>query len=328
VKFRPLYFSSAQKIWLFTLLISFFSALAQEPQETRKKGSGAGLNSTVSNLDHGPCLHKNFSLVFYIFKDSTFSLCCNQINTSIPQTVNALNKIFAPICVSFSACSTVVIPNYSLGEWDYVSMSNGFIANYHTDNTINVYIPEFMSSGVGTDPAASTYPPPNVTATGYKDAIILSRSDIFIPASTSTLGVLTGTAEVAHVFGHFFGLPHTFDEINPGSPANPPPPVNNPPINSKEWAKRTNGNCYTHGDGFCDTEADPFPARGNPAPNYRRPHMDNDCFYIYGLKDGFNDPYFPPVDNYMSNYPCRCRFSQEQYNFMAEFIKNNRLHLH
>ena len=63
------------------------------------------------------------------------------------------------------------------------------------------------------------------------------------------------------------------------------------------------------GDGFCDTEADPHPigeVQGAP------------CDFQSGPKDANNDYYTPPLDNYMTYFkPCRCRFTQEQYNFMA-----------
>lgn len=91
-----------------------------------------------------------------------------------------------------------------------------------------------------------------------------------------------------HEMGHLFGLPHTFDGAG-------------------ELVQRTN--CYTNGDGFCDTEADPFPA-GNVASAH--------CSFQPGPKDANNDYYTPPLDNYMTYFNgCRCRFTQEQYNFMA-----------
>lgn len=91
-----------------------------------------------------------------------------------------------------------------------------------------------------------------------------------------------------HEMGHVFGLGHTFEA--PG-----------------ELVRRVN--CYTSGDGFCDTEADPFPA-GNVSGAH--------CNFQPGPKDANNDYYTPPLDNYMTYFsPCRCRFTQEQYNFMA-----------
>jgi hypothetical protein len=109
--------------------------------------------------------------------------------------------------------------------------------------------------------------------------------------------------------GHFFGLPDTFEEItSPGSP-------------SGELYERTN--CYTNGDGFCDTEADPY-------PNGYTPNSPTPCDYIYGPIDGQGRYFTPPVDNFMSEarLSCRCRFTQEQYNWMATTILTQRLYLH
>lgn len=99
--------------------------------------------------------------------------------------------------------------------------------------------------------------------------------------------VLLGTTPI-HEMGHLFGLPHTWEAVG-------------------ELVRR-NG-CQTSGDGFCDTEADPHPigeVAGAP------------CDFQAGPKDASNDYYTPPLDNFMTYFkPCRCRFTQEQYNFMA-----------
>jgi hypothetical protein len=328
VKF-PTFPTALIKKILFALLA--LQCLAAHTQTAPAKGLGGGTNkanSMISTLDHGPCVHKQFSLAFYVFQDSIYPgvhFCCNQALVTPPSIIDTLNRVFAPICVSFKACTTVVIPNYSLNKWSLTSMSNGIIANYHTDETINVYLPESLSDAPGTDAASSTYPPPSLNPLSYKNAIIIGLTGVVFPSGPNA-GKILNTAEVAHVFGHFFGLPHTFDEIAASPPASPPPPAG---VISQEWATRTSGNCYTHGDGFCDTEADPFPITNSPNMTYyRRPHIDEDCQYKYGLKDGQNNIYYPPVDNYMSVYRCRCRFSQEQYNAMAAFIKNHRLQLH
>lgn len=99
--------------------------------------------------------------------------------------------------------------------------------------------------------------------------------------------VLLGTTPI-HEMGHLFGLPHTFEAGN-------------------ELVRR-NG-CYTSGDAFCDTEADPYP-NGKVTGAH--------CDFKPGPKDAGNDYYTPPLDNFMTYFkPCRCRFTQEQYNFMA-----------
>lgn len=109
-----------------------------------------------------------------------------------------------------------------------------------------------------------------------------------------------------HLLGHYFGLPHTHDEISPSPPAVPGPP---PGIASQEFASQTTTNCSVHGDGFCDTEADPL---GNS-----------------GQQDGQGNYYIPPIDNYMSYYSStRCKFTAMQYYKMAYTMMTKRLYLH
>ena len=99
--------------------------------------------------------------------------------------------------------------------------------------------------------------------------------------------VLSGTTPI-HEMGHLFGLPHTWEAVG-------------------ELVKRTG--CYSSGDGFCDTEADPYPIGKVPGAH---------CDFQPGPTDANSDYYTPPLDNYMTYFkPCRCRFTQEQYNFMA-----------
>jgi hypothetical protein len=101
--------------------------------------------------------------------------------------------------------------------------------------------------------------------------------------------VLLGLTPI-HEMGHLFGLPHTFETAA-----------------GNELVRRSN--CQNAGDGFCDTEADPYGSgevAGAP------------CDFQPGPKDANGNYYTPPLDNFMTYFkPCRCRFTQEQYNFMA-----------
>jgi hypothetical protein len=148
------------------------------------------------------------------------------------------------------------------------------------------------------------YDEPTFSGNYYVDNTIdiVLVDNIVLPANAagyaSTMGhivmnknSLAGIVPI-HEMGHLFGLPHTWEG---GSSA------------STELVKRTN--CYTDGDGFCDTEADPYPA-GEVASAH--------CSFQPGPKDVNNDYYTPPLDNYMTYFGgCECRFTQEQYNFMA-----------
>jgi hypothetical protein len=129
---------------------------------------------------------------------------------------------------------------------------------------------------------------------------IVLVDNIVLPANAagyaSTMGHIVMNKSVilsntpVHEMGHLFGLPHTFETAG-----------------GNELVRRTN--CYASGDGFCDTEADPHPAGQVPGAH---------CDFQPGPQDANSDYYTPPLDNYMTYFkPCRCRFTQEQYNFMA-----------
>lgn len=157
------------------------------------------------------------------------------------------------------------------------------------------------------------YDEPTFSSNYYVDNTIdiVLVDNIVLPAGAagyaSTMGhivmnksVILGTTPI-HEMGHLFGLPHTFETAG-----------------GNELVKRTN--CYSSGDGFCDTEADCHPA--GVVPNAH-------CDFQPGPKDAANDYYTPPLDNYMTYFkPCRCRFTQEQYNFMVYTFITSGTQLH
>ena len=253
----------------------------------------SAINSTQSlpsTLKHDLCVNKKFSIVFYIIADSTGGLGVTPAN--LDTCVNRLNSVFSRICVSFLNCSTVVIPNHPFNRWSKDTIDPVVTANWYTEKTINIYLPQTILGEV----AGYAYFPFPVT----KDVIVIEKSSI------------TSAVLCAHEMGHFFGLPHTFAEI--GTPVSPGPPGG---TNTYEYVDRTN--CYTNGDGFCDTEADCYPLdKVALAP----------CKYLAAAKDGHNEFYTAPVDNYMTYFDCRCRFTQEQYNFMANVMLTLRKYLH
>jgi len=253
------------------------------------KWRNAVIQNNVSTLKHDVCVNKQFSIVFYVIADSTGSWG-SLTSTSLINCINTLNNVFKRICVSFANCSTVVIPHHPFNRWTEDTIEPAVRARWWTENTINLYLPDSI---VG---------PP----AGYASLPGGPGAEIIVIEKAAISGVT-----VIHEMGHFFGLPHTWDEI--GLPASPPPPSGG----SNEFVRRTN--CYQNGDGFCDTEADCYPA------NYVKLQP---CSQVPGAKDGYQDYYTPPVDNYMTYFTCRCRFTQEQYNFMANMALTNLLYLH
>ena len=274
------------------------------PNSQNKKYSSTTTNSGLDNLEHGICLEKQFSIVFYIVLDSTNVSSPNYPNLGIASPANLdsivkwANEAFKPICVSFVSCSTVYIPNFNYGKtWLKNSTEGHVTSTYYTDKTINFYLVDSLSLGGGNiEPEGYTYEPSLTNlSTPKKDVMVLDKYKI----------VNGRKPTINHLFGHFFGLPHTFDELNPTPAAVPPPPAS---VVSQEFVTRTN--CHTHGDLFCDTEADN--GGGTAVSNV----------------DGMGNFYIPPVDNYMSFHPARQRFTQEQYNWMANTIITKRLYLH
>jgi hypothetical protein len=179
----------------------------------------------------------------------------------------------------------------------FMNCSTVVIPNYVYNKWDTTITEKMVIGNWHADSTINIYLPTTITGTaagytylpGGKDVIVVEKAQI-------------AQNTVLHEMGHFFGLVHTFHEIGTGS-VSPPPPSG---VGSKEFVDRTN--CSQHGDGFCDTEADSY-----PIPN---------------AKDGFNNYYVVPKDNFMSYYSTTCRFTQEQYNFMALVMQGARLYLH
>lgn len=279
-------------------------AIPGSEKSVKKKYSSSTVNIPLDTLKHNTCLDKQFSIVFYIVLDTILPSSPNYpgIGAATPSNIANLmaeiNDAFKPICVSFVNCTTIYIPNFSYGKsWTKNTIEPQVTAQYYTGSTINFYLVDTVASGDGNNEWEGYTYDPSVANLGAakKDLIVLDKYKV-----PQAFGGVT-----LHLLGHFFGLPHTFDEVMlpPKPPASPPPPS---AIVSQEFADGSN--CYDHGDRFCDTEADP-----------------ND-FIINA--DGMGNFYLRPLDNYMSYYSQRSRFTQEQYNWMAHIIMTSRLYLH
>ena len=296
--------SRTVKSIIILLLFAHLSTLSQNKPSAPVKKSSQGnapagkynkavVNSMVNYLKHDTCLNRRFSIAFYVVLDSDYTWHNCPITpcftyTHIPRSLSMLNYSFSRICVSFANCNIDTIPNYNYNDWDTVTTGHIVPPNYYTDSTINVYIVGAVKT--------SSY------VTGYamrppsgKNTIVISKNSM-----------IYDTTELTHLMGHFFGLPDTFEEI--GSPT---------ATTSLEYVDRSN--CYTNGDGFCDTEADVYPQNYNPLLT---------CYLQIGAKDGHNEYYRPPTENLMSVFTCRCIFSQEQLNFMARKMITSRRYLH
>lgn len=161
------------------------------------------------------------------------------------------------------------IDNTDYYEHDWFDGSDMMQEN-NVNNLLNVY---FVS-----DPAGNC---------GYfspgDDGVAVAKS-CAMPAGTT----------IAHEFGHFFSLPHTFYGWEWGTPDD----------SDQEWV---NGdNCNSAADGFCDTPPDYLPYRWNcPGPEQTDPW--GETFYSDGTL-------------YMSysNDACTGRFSPDQQEAMRD----------
>lgn len=278
---------------------------SQNPKTKYSSNAVQGFDGTKRDT----CLNKQFSIVFYIVLDSngtvtppnTPSLGVGFTTpTIIDAFVDKLNEVFKPICVSFKSCSTVYIPNFEYGSpWKKGIHEPIVTGAWYTDQTINFYLVDTVAFPTGNPSAeyeGDTYQPlpANLPPLALKrDIIVLDKIKL----------LQQDQAPAMHLMGHFFGLKHTHDEIGTSPPATPGPPSG---VDSNEFADGTN--CKTHGDGLCDTEADP----GSD----------------FITQDGKGHFYIHPKDNYMSYYSTRNRFTQEQYNKMVYTILTKRLYLH
>ncbi|MBE0422350.1 MAG: hypothetical protein IBX66_00255 [Lutibacter sp.] len=106
---------------------------------------------------------------------------------------------------------------------------------------------------------------------------------------------------LAHEIGHFFGLQHTFGKS---------------PYENTTLEKPDGSNCVKEGDFICDTAADP------------NGKINKKCEYV-GLSDAKKYDFNPPVNNFMSYYPNKCKneFTAGQYASMNAFANKYRKYL-
>ncbi len=313
------------------LMTSFWAqsqAPSKKPDQSSNSTNAATSYSGFSNSIYSDtCLDKKFSVVFYLIQDSSNSIVLSNPSTyssySLSAIINIMNAAFAPICVKFEHCKTVVIPIYPFNRWRAHAVGNNVTSTWYTDKTINIYIPDEVLSTPPDSPDfcyAYSFIKDSIK---QRDAIILDKQTMILPNGIGFIG-----SPILHAVGHYFGLPHTFAEINPTIAVNPPPPTGccSPAITTLEFADRNDlNNCHTHGDGFCDTDADPYPS-GLSSNTYMR--SPKSCGGAPGVKDGKGNFYKAPSDNFMSFYGCRCRYSTEQLNYMARFMITARKYLH
>ena len=242
-----------------------------------------------------PCLNKEFSVVLHTVVDSFGMTNIEQAN--IDAAFADLNAAFEPICASFTICEERTIKNFQYDQLDSLEQWEEILISEHQPNRINVFLVFNTILGQESPAEEAGLATQNGIQSLETGGIVAHKRDIDAGSKTLT-----------HLFGHYFGLIHTFEgngaELVDGS------------------------NCTTEGDLICDTPADNFvPNTGGPFDGgYLNPDPNIMCRYIDASDlDDNDEPYRPDVGNFMSYYfditvpvDCRCGFSYEQYNLMAK----------
>ncbi len=202
---------------------------------------------------------------------------------------------FSPICMSFSSCEYQVIDvDYSLGRIrdTPITIANQYeelSIRYSKRRRINIFFVDFIDDRLCGD----------ATFEGILSAF---NANIYIEQDCED----KPSGQLAHQLGHLFGLRDTYDS---------------------ETIELVDGsNCTTTGDFLCDTPADPFEqefisvqdsillAEGQITDEF----LNDNCEFIYEVRDPNTSFYQPDVGNIMSGYPCRCGFSRSQYLLIVE----------
>ena len=209
-----------------------------------------------------------------------------------------LNMMYLPAGIEFyySAFPTY-IDNSDLNDFNGQAPDNDVEADLITaagsvTNAVNIYCVENITLASGFQAAGYAYFP---SASASSNRMVMAH-DYFAGNPAGTF---------AHEFGHYFSLFHTFQGTSNG---NTDPNAENVPRSG------ANANCSSHGDGFCDTDADP----GYSAVTFNA----SSCTYTGGAADINGVTYVPTssINNIMSYYPDACvsMFSAEQYTAIAQ----------
>lgn len=192
--------------------------------------------------------------------------------------LNTANQKFDSIGIHFTICQILFHENTKYRSFSVNPDKAEVINLFHQKNRINVYIVEEILQG------------PNYC--NYADFLGISDvSNTLIILQTADGCVSPATMSLTQALGVYFGLYRTHENVG-------------------ELADGSN--CATAGDQICDTPADPF-SFNFPITDF----IDANCEFIFLQTDANGDYYVPHVQNIMSNYPCRCDFTRQQFMKMA-----------
>lgn len=223
----------------------------------------------VSKMEKTPVLH--FPLRVALVQTETDTLIPIM---ALEKTITILNDAFSSAAIRFSIAkieiinSDLILSNLTRNQFQPY---NEFSKEHDLQDTISLYIfdydPEFCQTAEGIISCGRTGGFSYILSE-LTNNVVLSKFD------------LEDHKIIAHEFGHFFGLHHTFEDRAFGKS----------PTDGSE--------CFTTGDLICDTPPDP----GNLYEvyvNYSRCEMVGNVDLESGIE------FKPIIENYMSYYkPC------------------------
>lgn len=206
-----------------------------------------------------------------------------------------LNKKFLPINVAFyfSGSDFNYYPNDLFFNGNQTEQQGLNFHNINSDNNaINLNISQTVRAN-------------NIIVGGW--AFLEPPTQEFNRMWVYTQG-LNDDKTLIHEMGHYFGLPHTFNNSDSEVVFERELVTRN----NNEPFPRISANCDSTGDFICDTPSDPF---GLPNTNVV------DCTYIGFATDSNNDQFSPIVDNIMGYNFCETNtLTQGQYDRMTDGV--------
>lgn len=215
---------------------------------------------------------------------------------SLMQSMAVLNRRFAPARMQFYLAGMPnVIINSVWASPSSFQAATSMMDSFNRNRVVNVYFTNLASQGL----CGYAYYP------GSGPGSPISRGGAVMSYSCSSPGFGT----FAHELGHYFSLPHPF-RTTTGDPLSAVAERVTRDFN--EVSPRLPANCYTTGDFFCDTKADPYGSRWNCISNPATFDLNGDRFFADSSL----------VMSYAAN-SCRDIFSEEQNTAMRATIETN-----
>lgn len=236
-----------------------------------------------------PCLKKEFNVYVHVAVDSITRQPIID-PAMVDSILEKTTAFFEPICLSFIACETNIIENYTFANLVNLTRIAEMNTLFAKPSRINIFILESMPSFCG---YSTTYG----IHSKFGNSIFIERNG---KECNETL-----EGQLAHHLGHFFGLQDTY--------------------HGSEIELVDDPDCAIRADSICDTPTDPFGAYSDSLQLYidvdpraiQQTDFIIDCKFIHEMTDPNGRYYQPQVGNIMSAYPCKCGFTNQQFQKIA-----------